>query len=110
MRKIVTKIEFEFDEAVMLEDPENTMTDEDLLQHAATCFTEDIEQMVKYNELFSVALAQTRFVDDRHRELINSDGSSEEGHQPGSWFVRSTRFAQDFERKSTPRCRALGGK
>ena len=65
MRKIITKIEFEFDEAVMLEDPENTMTDEDLLQHAATCFTEDIEQMVKYNELFSVVLAQTRFVDDQ---------------------------------------------
>jgi len=57
--------EFEFDEAVMLEDPENIMSDEDLLQHAATCFTEDIEQMVKYNELFSVALAQTSFVDDQ---------------------------------------------
>jgi len=65
MRKIRTKIEFEFDEAVMLEDPENIMSDEDLLQHAATCFTEDIEQMVK------------------HRELINSDGTPEEGHQPG---------------------------
>jgi hypothetical protein len=49
----------------MLEDPENIMSDEDLLQHAATCFTEDIEQMVKYNELFSVALAQTSFVDDQ---------------------------------------------
>ena len=63
MRKIVTKIEFEFDEAVMLEDPENTMSDEDLLQHAATCFTEDIEQMVKYNELFKVALDRTTFVE-----------------------------------------------
>ena len=67
MRKIVTKIEFEFDETLMLssDDQENTMSDEDLLQHAATCFTEDIEQMVKYNELFLVALAQTRFVDDQ---------------------------------------------
>ena len=65
MRKIRTKIEFEFDEAVMMEDPENIMSDEDLLQHAATCFTEDIEQMVKYNELFSVARAQTSFVDDQ---------------------------------------------
>ena len=67
MRKIVTKIEFEFDESVMLEDPDReiTMTDEELLRHAAICFTEDIEQMVKYNELFSVALAQTRFVDDQ---------------------------------------------
>jgi hypothetical protein len=64
MRKIRTKIEFEFDEAVMLENPENTMTDGELLQHAASCFTEDIEQMVKYNELFSVALAQTTFVDE----------------------------------------------
>ena len=67
MRKIVTKIEFEFDESVMLEDPDReiTMTDEELLRHAAICFTEDIEQMVKYNELFSVALAQTRLVDDQ---------------------------------------------
>ena len=65
MRKIVTKIEFEFDEAVMLEDSEKTITDEELLQHAATCFTEDIEQMVKYNELFPLAFAQTRFVDDQ---------------------------------------------
>ena len=67
MRKIVTKIEFEFDESVMLEDPDReiTMTDEELLRHAAICFTEDIEQMVKYNELFSVALAQTKFVDDQ---------------------------------------------
>jgi hypothetical protein len=67
MRKVITKIEFEFDESLMLssDDPENRMSDEDLLQHAATCFTEDIEQMVKYNELFSVALAQTRFFDDQ---------------------------------------------
>jgi 3,4-dihydroxy-2-butanone 4-phosphate synthase len=63
MRKIVTKIEIEFDEAVMLEDQENTMSDEDLLLHAATCFTEDIEQMVKYNELFKVALDRTTFVE-----------------------------------------------
>ena len=91
MRKIVTKIEFEFDEELMLQDPENTMTDEDLLQHAATCFTEDIEQMVKYNELFQLALAQTSFVQVEGlqqcgpgRELTNSDGAPEEGHQPGS--------------------------
>ncbi len=91
MRKIVTKIEFEFDEELMLQDPENTMTDEDLLQHAATCFTEDIEQMVKYNELFQVALAQTRFVDVEKlqqwgpgRELTIPDGAPEEGHQPGT--------------------------
>jgi hypothetical protein len=93
MRKIVTTIKFEFDETVMLssEDRENTMSDEDLLLHAATCFTEDIEQMVKYNELFQVALAQTRFVDVEKlqqcgpgQELTISDGTPEEGHQPGT--------------------------
>lgn len=66
MRKIVTTIAFEFDESVMLDpDQEITMTDEELLQHAAICFTQDIEQMVKYNELFPLAFAQTRFVDDQ---------------------------------------------
>ncbi len=66
MRKIRTTIEIEFDESVMLEDPDQeiTMTDEDLLRHAAVCFTEDIEQMVKYNELFQLALEKTIFVDD----------------------------------------------
>ena len=64
MRKIITKIEFEFDEAVMLEDPENTMSDDELLQHAAERFVDDIYQMVKYNELYEVALSRTTFVDE----------------------------------------------
>ncbi len=66
MRKVRTEIVIEFDESVMLEDPDQeiTMTDEELLRYAAICFTEDIEQMVKYNELLPLALEKTTFVDD----------------------------------------------
>jgi hypothetical protein len=70
-RIIRTRIEFEFDEDVMnegLEDgaviPENTMSDDELLQHAAERFVDDIYQMVKYNELYEVALSRTTFVDE----------------------------------------------
>jgi len=61
-RKIVTTIEIEFDEAVMLEDRENTMTDDELQIHAAELFCEDIYNLVKYNELYDVAVARTRIV------------------------------------------------
>lgn len=65
MRKIRTRIEFEFDPQEMLgsEDQEITMSEEEQLQHAAVCFTEDIEQMVKYNELYKVALERTTFIE-----------------------------------------------
>jgi hypothetical protein len=63
VRKIITRIAFEFNEEMLSsDDREITMTDQEMLRYAAQCFTEDIEQMVKYNELFSVALAQTNFV------------------------------------------------
>ena len=62
-RKIVTTIEIEFDEAVMLEDRENIMTDDELQIHAAELFCEDIYNSVKYNELYDVAVARTRIVD-----------------------------------------------
>lgn len=65
MRKIVTKIEFEFDEDQLQLDPENTMTDEELLQHAAELFVDDIFSLVKHNQLYEVALARTAFVDDQ---------------------------------------------
>lgn len=67
-RVIRTRIEFEFDEDVMNEGVEdgavreNTMSDEELLQHAAELFVDDIFQLVKYNELYEVALARTTFV------------------------------------------------
>lgn len=66
-RTIRTRIEFEFDEDVMngAEDgsvPEVTMSDDELLQHAASLFVDDIFQLVKYNELYQVALERTTFV------------------------------------------------
>lgn len=73
-RVIRTRIEFEFDEDVMNEEAEdgsvreNTMSDEELLQHAAERFVDDIYQMVKYNELYQVALERTTFVDDSAEE------------------------------------------
>ena len=64
MRKIQTRIEFEFDEEMLRsDDPEITMSDEEMLRYAAECFTEDIEQMVKYNELYKVALERTTFIE-----------------------------------------------
>lgn len=73
-RKVRTRIEFEFDEDVMNEEAEdgsvreNTMSDEEMLQHAAERFVDDIYQMVKYNELYEVALARTTFVDGSAEE------------------------------------------
>jgi hypothetical protein len=74
-RTVRTRIEFEFDEDVMnegLEDGavnrEMKMSDEELLQHAAERFVDDIYQMVKYNELYEVALSRTTFVDGSAEE------------------------------------------
>ena len=65
-RKIVTRIEFEFDENLLYEGTDSTdeRSDEDVLDYAAECFVDDIYNMVKYNELYEVARGQTRFVDD----------------------------------------------
>lgn len=62
-RKLVTKIELEFDLDQLQLDPETTMTDEELQMAAAEMFCEDIYNLVKYNELFDVAVARTRIVD-----------------------------------------------
>ena len=62
-RKLVTKIELEFDIDQLQMDPENTMTDVELEIAAAEMFCEDIYNLVKYNELFDVAVARTRIVD-----------------------------------------------
>ena len=62
-RKLVTKIELEFDVDQLQMDPENTMTDVELEIAAAEMFCEDIYNLVKYNELFDVAVARTRIVD-----------------------------------------------
>lgn len=71
MRTIRTRIEFEFYEDQMQDDPEVIMTDEELLQHAAELFVDDIFSLVKSNELFKVALERTTFVvDDAVSELI----------------------------------------
>lgn len=63
-RKIVTRIEFEFDEDLMYEGSDSTdrRSDEDVLDYAAECFAEDIYNMVKYNEVFEVARSRTSFV------------------------------------------------
>lgn len=64
MRKIRTRIEFEFDEEMLRsDDPEMKTSDGDMLRYAAECFTEDIEQMVKYNELYKLALERTTFIE-----------------------------------------------
>lgn len=63
-RKIVTRIEFEFDEK-LISDGEmvfGKMTDEEMLDYAAECFVDDIYNMVKYNELYEVARGRTEFV------------------------------------------------
>jgi hypothetical protein len=62
-RKLVTKIELEFDVEELQMDPENTMTDVELQIAAAEMFCEDIYNLVKYNELYDVAVARTRIVD-----------------------------------------------
>jgi hypothetical protein len=62
-RKLVTKIELEFDVDQLQLDPEITLTDEELQIAAAELFCEDIWNLVKYNELFDVAVARTRIVD-----------------------------------------------
>ena len=62
-RKLVTKIELEFDLDQLKTDPETTMTDEEACIAAAEMFCEDIYNLVKYNELFDVAVARTRIVD-----------------------------------------------
>ncbi len=65
-RKIVTRIEFEFDEDLLYEGTDSTdeRSDEDVLDYAAECFVDDIYNMVKYNELYSIARSRTTFVDD----------------------------------------------
>ena len=62
-RKLVTKIELEFDIDQIQMDPEITMTDDELQMAAAEMFCEDIYNLVKYNELDDVAVARTRIVD-----------------------------------------------
>jgi hypothetical protein len=62
-RKLVTKIELEFDVDQLQMDPENKMTDVELEIAAAEMFCEDIYNLVKYNELYDVAVARTRIVD-----------------------------------------------
>ena len=73
-RKLVTKIELEFDLDELKTDPENTLTDEEARIAAAEMFCEDIYNLVKYNELFDVAVARTTFVqaasDDQSLEQI----------------------------------------
>jgi hypothetical protein len=62
-RKLITKIELEFDIDQLQCDPEITMTDEELQMAAAEMFCEDIYNLVKYNELFDVAVARTKIFD-----------------------------------------------
>ena len=62
-RKLVTKIELEFDVDQLQLDPEITLTDDELQIAAAELFCEDIYNLVKYNELYDVAVARTRIVD-----------------------------------------------
>jgi hypothetical protein len=62
-RKLVTKIELEFDVDQLQLDQEITLTDDELQMAAAEMFCEDIYNLVKYNELFDVAVARTKIVD-----------------------------------------------
>jgi len=62
-RKLVTKIELEFDLDQLQLDPEITLTDDELQIAAAELFCEDLYNLVKYNELYDVAVARTRIVD-----------------------------------------------
>jgi hypothetical protein len=62
-KKVVTKIELEFEVDQLQLDPENIMTDDELQIAAAEAFCDDIYNLVKYNELYDVAVARTRIVD-----------------------------------------------
>lgn len=50
-RKVVAKIEFEFDEDLVNEGLDTRMTDEELVDHAIDNFVDDAYTMMKYNEL-----------------------------------------------------------
>jgi len=50
-RKIVAKIQFEFDEDLVNENLDTPMTDEELVDHAIDNFLDDAYTMMKYNEL-----------------------------------------------------------
>lgn len=50
-RKIIAKIEFEFDEDLVNEGLDTRMTDEELVDHAIDNFVDDAYTMMKYNEL-----------------------------------------------------------
>jgi hypothetical protein len=63
-KKVITKIELEFEVDQLQLDPENTMTDDELQIAAAEAFCDDIYNLVKYNELYDVAVARTRIVDE----------------------------------------------
>lgn len=50
-RKVIAKIEFEFDEDLANEGLDTPMTDEELESHAIDNFVDDMYTMMKYNEL-----------------------------------------------------------
>lgn len=50
-RKIIAKIEFEFDEDLVNENLDTRLTDEELVDHAIDNFVDDAYTMMKYNEL-----------------------------------------------------------
>ncbi len=50
-RKIIAKIEFEFDEDLVNENLDTRLTDEELVNHAIDNFVDDAYTMMKYNEL-----------------------------------------------------------
>lgn len=50
-RKVIAKIQFEFDEDLANEGLDTPMTDEELVSHAIDNYVDDVYSMVKYNEL-----------------------------------------------------------
>jgi hypothetical protein len=63
------------------------MTDDELQMAAAEMFCEDIYNLVKYNELFDVAVARTRIVDaanDQSPEQIICDSVGGQDPGPGN--------------------------
>ncbi len=53
-RKVITKIEFVFDEDDYFDGEEELKpkSDDELIRYATACFAEDMDRLVKYNEVY----------------------------------------------------------
>lgn len=61
-RKVITKIEFVFDEDDYFAEEEDLKprSDDELIRYATACFAEDIDRLVKYNEVEDAVRTEIR--------------------------------------------------